>query len=121
MGDCPFCGAHCTEDRRCECEGYNQKMHNTRFHRPMAFLGSHDIEFLRPDKNKRTGKSLLDDHCLSQRNLKICRWPDPSEFHKEKFAMLERLNKPVEIKTKGINITLEWKTGDDLDTPFKCG
>ena len=32
--------------------------------------------------------------------------------------MIEKFNKSAE--TKGVNITLEWKTGDDLDLHTKC-
>ena len=62
-------------------------------------------------------KVLLDDHCLSHKNLKESIWRENIED--DKFSMLERLNKSVE--TNGINIILEWKTGNDLDIHTKCG
>ena len=40
--DCPFCGARCEESRPCEDEG--DKSHRTRFHRPMAFKGTHEMK-----------------------------------------------------------------------------
>ena len=70
-----------------------------------------------PVMEEKKVKVLLDDHCLSQKNLKESIWRENIED--DKFSMLERLNKSVE--TNGINIILEWKTGNDLDIHTKCG
>ena len=114
-GECPFCGARCEEDIQCEREGANRKNHNTRFHRPMAFKGTNEKEVIDGVKVKR----LLNDHCLSNGNLKHSVWRDGSKIDASKFDMLEKLN--ASVKTNGINVTLEWRTGNDLDIHVKCG
>ena len=43
-GECPFCGARCTEDIKCERTGDRKKNHNTMYHRPMAFKGTNEKE-----------------------------------------------------------------------------
>ena len=58
---------------------------------------------------------------MSDYNLNVSRWPDSSKADfetKSKFSALQRLNEGV--KTEGINFTLEWKKGDDLDLHVKC-
>ena len=132
LGECPFCGARCEEVVKCG-EGNNSK-HATRFHRPMAWKGTHEYEVVEEDKKYENGdvviernmpvkkkkkiKMLLDDHCLSKNNLEDSRWPVKSKINQKNFDRLEKLNKSVE--TNGINMTLEWTTGDDLDICAKC-
>ena len=67
----------------------------------------------------KSTKILLKDHCLSHANLVESRWKDSSGQDAATVEMLERINKSVELN--GINIVLEWKTGNDLDIHTKCG
>ena len=101
----------------------------------MAFMGSFDekkiyewekVNSTDPTKleyrqvYKRKEKILLDDFCLSNYNLNHSKWPDTSkkETREQNFGKLQRLD--TSVKTEGLNFTLEWLSGDDLDIHCKC-
>lgn len=90
----------------------------------MAFKGTNEVENIDgvTDYGRKIQikyKRLLNDHCLSTFNLKESVWRDSSKIDTRIFDMLERLNSSV--KTNGVNITLEWRTENDLDIHVKCG
>ena len=90
----------------------------------MAFKGTNEVENIdgvndHGRKIQIKHKRLLNDHCLSTFNLKESVWRDSSKIDTRIFDMLERLNSSV--KTNGVNITLEWRTENDLDIHVKCG
>ena len=101
----------------------------------MAFMGSYDVKKIykwekvrstdptKPEYRqvyKGSDKILLDDFCLSSYNLNQSKWPDTSkkETKEQNFGKLQRLD--TSVKTEGVNITLEWLSGDDLDVHCKC-
>ena len=101
----------------------------------MAFMGSYNLNRIyewervrstdptKPEFRqvyKRSEKTLLDDFCNSNYNLNHSKWPDTSKKTTRdlNFGKLQRLGNSV--KTEGVNITLEWLTGDDLDVHCKC-
>ena len=93
--------------------------HRTILHRPMAFMGAFTTTFHDTEDDKTIKKKILQgDHCLSEFNLKSSEWPDSKIIKENTFDSLERLNS--DVRTDGINLVLEWKTGDDLDLHAKC-
>ena len=77
----------------------------------MAFMGANEVIAGK--------KNLLNDHCLSDYNLKNSEWPDFNVVKPNAFGELQRINK--DVQTKAINLVLEWSTEDDLDLHALCG
>jgi len=66
-------------------------------------------------------RHLLADYCLSQNNMESARYPVTTPKNTEILRGLERLRQDFGCTIDGaMNVTLEWKTGSDLDIQVRC-